>query len=315
VVSGMKTGLLFTGQGAQYTGMGRDLYENSAAAGRVFDLTGEEIKNRCFYGTKEVLRQTRVTQPCIYTVAMAAYEALLEAAGGALKPSGVAGFSLGEYCALTAAGVICDIKKGLEIVTRRGELMSDAGVGEGGAVIGGMTAAFGKRPDILKCVEAARGDGVLEGANFNTPTQTVVAGDMGALSRFRQKAAENRVKVVPLNVSAAFHTTMMERAAEPLRRLLLDTGLQKPRLKVYCNVTGSELGGDVAEIMARQVKSPVLWQETIENMAADGIDTFIELGPGDVLSGMVKKIAPGTATLNVEDMESLKKTVQALISL
>jgi len=303
----MKIGLLFAGQGAQYPGMGRSLYECSAAARKVFDLAGEDIKDRCFNGTKETLRQTQVTQPCVYVVAMAAYEALLEMTDGKLSPAGVAGFSLGEYSALTAAGVIEDVKKGLEIVRLRGELMLQAGKGDGG-----MIAAFGKRQEILNCVEAAREDGILAGANFNTPIQTVVAGDMDALTRFSKKAAENKIKVVALSVSAAFHTSMMEQAAEPLRRMLLGAGLKKPKLKVYCNVTGGELGEDVVGTMAKQVRSPVLWQETIENMTGDGIDMFVELGPGATLSGMVRKIAHGTAVLNVEDEKSLKKAAETL---
>jgi len=308
----MKIGLLFAGQGAQYPGMGKDLYEGSAAAKEVFDIAGEDIKEICFNGSAEALKQTQVTQPCVYIVTMAAYMALVKAAGSRLQPAGVAGFSLGEYSALTAAGVIDDIKKGLGIVSRRGELMMGAGTDENGDPKGGMAAALGKRQDILACVESARGNGILEGVNFNTPAQTVVAGDLCALARFKEKATENRIRVVPLSVSTAFHTPMMRPAADKLRQLLLMSELKKPALKVYCNVSGKELTGSAAEIMAKQAESPVLWQETIENMASDGIGAMIEIGPGTALSGMVRKIAPQMITYNVEDMESLKKTTQAL---
>jgi len=302
----MRIGLLFSGQGAQYPGMGKSLYDNSPAAKKVFDETGEDIKDWCFNGTKEILRQTRVTQPCVFSVSMAAYEALLESAPKQFKPEAAAGFSLGEYSAMTATGVIDGVTNGLSIVKQRGDLMSSTGGS------GGMVAAFGKRSEILKCVEAAREDGILEGVNFNTPTQTVVAGQTEALLRFREKAAKNRVKTVPLSVSTAFHSPMMEPAAEPLKKILKQAGLAEPSIKLYSNVTGTEIGKDIAEIMAKQVKSPVMWQETILNMALSGIEVLIELGPGTSLSGMVKKITHKIVTLNVEDAESLKKTVDAL---
>jgi len=326
----MKIGLLFAGQGAQYPGMGKSLYEKSAAAKKVFDEAGDQIKDRCFNGTKETLRQTKTTQPCIYTVTMAAYCSFLEETAkfdkrfwGKIEPAGVAGFSLGEYSALTAAGVIDDIGKGLDIVTKRGELMFAAGSDENGNPKGGMAAAFGNRRAILKCVEAAREDGILEGVNFNSQVQTVVAGDNGALERFRKIAAEGRIKVIPLTVGTAFHSPMMAPAAEPLRQILLKSDLKASVTKVYCNLTGrdmfegnshagEDITGYVADIMAKQVKSPVYWQETIEHMAGDGINTFIEIGPGTTLSGIVKKISHDNATLNIDDGESLEKTMRAL---
>ena len=306
----MKTGLLFTGQGAQYTGMGLSLYENSAAAKKVFDDAGDDIKEKCFNGTKEILKQTNVTQPCVYTVAMAAYAALNESVG--LKIAGVAGFSLGEYSALTAAGVISDIKKGLEIVSLRGKLMMEASLDKKGNQIGGMIAALGKRQEILDCVEAARESGILEAANFNSPTQIVVAGDVEALKRFSLIAAIYRIKAIPLSVSTAFHTPMLLPVEENLRQILTEAKLNKPELKIYSNVTSREMDDDIVGLMVRQVHSPVMWQETLENMAKDGIKVFIELGPGTSLSGMVKKTVPNAFVLHVEDAESLEKTVQAL---
>jgi [acyl-carrier-protein] S-malonyltransferase len=311
----MKTALLFAGQGAQYPGMGKELYEKSAAAKKVFDDAGETIKENCFNGTKEDLMRTEVTQPCVYAVNIAAYAAFIEyasQAGVSVSPAGMAGFSLGEYAALTAAGVIDDVKKGLDIVAGRGELMMKAGCGADGKPLGGMAAALGDRQVILECVEAAREDGVLNAVNFNSPTQTVVAGDFSALERFSKAARERRVKAIPLSVGAAFHTPMMAPAAEPLKQLLLKAGLKKPACKIYCNLTGNEIPEDIAEAMADQMKSPVLWQQTIENMTADGIETFIELGPGSTLSGLVRKIAPGARTLNVEDWKSLEAAVSAL---
>lgn len=324
----MKIGLLFAGQGAQYPGMGKSLYENSKEAQRIFDLAGDEIKNFCFEGTKEALRQTEITQPCIYTVTMAAYEAFLEAISNLEESElnhvdlqGMAGFSLGEYAALTAGGTINDFNVGLDIVKQRGKWMSEASKNEDGESKGGMIAAFGERQHILDCVEQARDTGILEGVNFNSPIQTVIAGDREALERFKIKAKElGQIKAVPLSVSTAFHCPMMEPAVGKLQDLLSKTALNKPSVKIYSNVTGRDMmegsqgdqGQWIAELMARQAKRPVYWQETIENMHADGVEVFIELGPGKTLSGLVKKINPELGVINIQDIESLEESIGKL---
>jgi len=329
----MKIGLLFAGQGAQYPGMGKSLYESSDAAGKVFDDAGEQIKEWCFEGTQETLMLTHVTQPSVYIVTMAAYQAFLEAISefgesfwDSIELTGIAGFSLGEYSALTAAGVIDNVEKGLGIVKNRGELMLKAGSDAEGNQKGGMAAAFGDRQTILRCVDEARQGGILEGVNFNSKVQTVVAGGKEELERFKQVAAANKVKVFPLSVSTAFHSPMMEPAIEPLRQILLKSDLKVPISKIYCNVTGDDMFGGkhfaeeditehVSDMMAKQAGSPVYWQETIENMARDGIETFIEIGPGTILSGFVKKTLPQIKILNIEDEESLRKTMQTLFEM
>jgi [acyl-carrier-protein] S-malonyltransferase len=322
----MKVGLLFAGQGAQYPGLGKSLHDCSDAAKRVFALAGKEIEDWCFEGTKEMLRQTDITQPCIYTVSMAAWEAFRERGGDAhrrLEIAGLAGFSMGEYAALTAAGSIGRFETGLNIVRRRGTWMSEAGKDAAGENKGGMVAAFGERTRVLDCVEASRDRDILEGVNFNSPIQTVVAGDKAALERFRQNARAMGLKAVPLSVGAAFHSPMMEPAVPKLRELLLASGLKRPAVKVYSNVTGKDVmdgaGEDAASwlaaVMAAQARSPVRWQETIESMVADGIRTFIELGPGNTLSVLAKKINNGLIAMNIEDRETLTKTVAALENL
>lgn len=324
----MKIGLLFAGQGAQYSGMGKSLYENSKMAKRVFDLAGDEIKEWCFEGTKEILRQTNITQPCVYTVSIAAYEAFLEELSGLetelldrLEMQGMAGFSLGEYAALTAGGAITDFEAGLNIVKNRGTWMNDAGRTADGENHGGMIAAFGERAHILSCVEASRERGILEGVNFNSPVQTVVAGDKEALERFKIKSKEmGQIKAVPLSVGSAFHSPMMEPAAPKLKELLLASALKHPTTKIFSNVTGREImegcqgseGDWLADIMAKQVTSPVYWQETIENMHEEGIHTFIEIGPGNTLCGLVKKICPGAVAMHIEDYETLSDTIGKL---
>lgn len=327
----MKIGLLFAGQGAQYSGMGKSLYDNSGEAKRIFELAGQDIQEWCFEGTKELLRQTNITQPCIYTVSMAAYGAFLEELAkldeeliNKLEMQGMAGFSLGEYAALTAGGAIRSFEAGLGIVRKRGVWMSEAGKDENGESKGGMIAAFGERTRILECVELSREDGILEGVNFNSPVQTVVAGDKEALERFKMKAKElGQIKAVPLSVGTAFHSPMMEPAVPRLRELLLDSDLKKPTAKIYSNVTGKDVmeglrgeeGQWLSDIMAVQAKSPVYWQETMENMVADGIGAFIEIGPGNTLSGLAKKINHELITMNIEDCDTLLGTIDKLKSL
>jgi [acyl-carrier-protein] S-malonyltransferase len=311
--------------------MGKSLYDSSKEAKRIFDLAGQEIQDWCFEGTKEILRQTNITQPCVYTVSMAAYEAFLEALSGLdedmieqIEMAGMAGFSLGEYAALTAAGTIRSFETGIGVVRNRGTWMNEAGKDENGESIGGMIAAFGEREHILECVEASREDGILEGVNFNSPVQTVVAGDKEALERFKAKSKElGHIKAVPLSVGTAFHSPMMTPAVPKLRELLLTSDLKKPTVKVYSNVTGRDVmeGADgdegrwISELMAKQAMSPVYWQETMENMMADGIRTFIEIGPGNTLCGLAKKIDHELCTMRIEDEETLKGTIETLKNL
>lgn len=328
----MKIGLIFAGQGAQYTGMGKELYDNSKKAKEIMDLAGEQVKEWCFEGTKEMLRQTHITQPCIYTVTMAAYEALIEEIEkqdasllDSLEIVGLAGFSLGEYAALTAAGTISDIRKGMEIVTNRGTWMNEAGLDEDGIQRGSMVAAFGDRQAILDCVASVKEDGILQGVNFNSPVQTVVAGDKESLERFRTEAKSRKIKAIPLSVGTAFHSEMMAPAAAKLQEFLMGCELKAPNKKVYSDITAEDMmkgaeGLDeagvstfIAELMGKQAMSPVYWQEIIENMAADGVECVIEIGPGTTLCGIVKKIKEDMLTLHVQDLESLQNTVKTLI--
>lgn len=322
----MKIGIVFAGQGAQYSGMGKDLYDSYPQAKEIFDLAGDQIKEWCFEGDAETLKQTHVTQPTIYTVSMAAYKALLaelekNGLSDKLEIDAVAGFSLGEYSALTAAGVIPKISEGVEIVAQRGTLMQEAGRDEDGNAKGTMAAALGKREKILDLVEQAREDGILEGVNFNSPKQTVVAGDKAAVARFAELAKENRIKAIPLSVSTAFHSPMMIPAAEKLKDVLRQAELKMPEITVYADVTADDImkdydGGDLKdylmEIMAKQAMSPVYWEEIIRRFEADGVKAIIEVGPGTTLSGLTKKTCKEIAALNVENVETLQETIAQL---
>lgn len=322
----MKIGIVFAGQGAQYSGMGKDLYDSYPQAKEIFDLAGDQIKEWCFEGDAETLKQTHVPQPTIYTVSMAAYKALLaelekNGLSDKLEIDAVAGFSLGEYSALTAAGVIPKISEGVEIVAQRGTLMQEAGRDEDGNAKGTMAAALGKREKILDLVEQAREDGILEGVNFNSPKQTVVAGDKAAVARFAELAKENRIKAIPLSVSTAFHSPMMIPAAEKLKDVLRQAELKMPEITVYADVTADDImkdydGGDLkdylVEIMAKQAMSPVYWEEIIRRFEADGVKAIIEVGPGTTLSGLTKKTCKEIAALNVENVETLQETIAQL---
>ena len=322
----MKIGIVFAGQGAQYSGMGKDLYDSYPQAKEIFDLAGDQIKEWCFEGDAETLKQTHVAQPTIYTVSMAAYKALLaelekNGLSDKLEIDAVAGFSLGEYSALTAAGVIPKISEGVEIVAQRGTLMQEAGRDEDGNAKGTMAAALGKREKILDLVEQAREDGILEGVNFNSPKQTVVAGDKAAVARFAELAKENRIKAIPLSVSTAFHSPMMIPAAEKLKDVLRQAELKMPEITVYADVTADDImkdydGGDLkdylVEIMAKQAMSPVYWEEIIRRFEADGVKAIIEVGPGTTLSGLTKKTCKEIAALNVENVETLQETIAQL---
>lgn len=320
----MKIGVLFSGQGSQYPGMGSDLYENYKAAREVFNLAGDEIKSWCFDGTKEDLRKTHITQPSVYTVTLAAYNTLLDELKKAdidFEIVGAAGFSMGEYAALTAAGIIDDLNTGIEIIKKRGEFMTEAGTDSEGKPKGSMAAVFGKRDKILTCVDELREDDILEAVNFNSPIQTAVAGDIAAVDRLKARGKkEFGLKVIPLSVSTAFHCSMMDPAAEKLEVELDKYSLNEPTFTVYSNTTGKDImEGEhddskewIKSRLALQAKSPVYWQETIENMSKDGVEFFIEVGPGKTLTGFAGKIVKDIPASHVEDRESLERTIRLL---
>lgn len=296
---------LFSGQGSQYPGMGKSLYEGSPAARKVFE-TADQIRPgtsaQCFTGTAEELSVTQNTQPCLYCVDLAAARALEEAGVAA---DFAAGFSLGEVAALTFAGVFSD-EDGFAFVTKRGQAMEAAA----GQTPGAMAAVLKLSNETVEqlCSEFSQ----VWPVNYNCPGQLVVAGEKEELSRFCEKAAAAGGKAVPLAVSGGFHSPLMEPAAKELSPVLEQLAPAAPRLPVYANVNARPYDKETArELLLRQVKSPVRWQETLEALAAQGVDTFIECGAGKTLSGLVKKTLKGVTVLRVEDMETLKAAVEA----
>ena len=334
----MKTAYVFAGQGAQYPGMGRDLYEKYPEAKAVFDAAGDKIKQLCFEGTAEQLKETENTQPCIYTMTMAAYEAFraeLKKAGlsdADAEPQAMAGFSLGEYSAMTAAGVITDIATGVELMENRGRWMGEAGRDEAGNAAGTMAAAIGDKEKVLEIVEETRGGDILIAANFNAPTQTVVSGDIAAVERFTEKAKEAKLRVAPLAVGSAFHSPMMEPASEKMKKLITEKSAAintESAVPVYSNLTaaplaeyradgsgagdGAQTAADIADAMAKQLMSPVRWVEIVKRLIDSGVDTFIEFGPGKTLCGLVKKTDRKVRAYNVENCETLESAIKSII--
>jgi [acyl-carrier-protein] S-malonyltransferase len=321
----MKIAYVFAGQGSQYSGMGSDLYEKYPESRTVFDAAGDHIKELCFHGSAEELKETQNTQPCVYTMTMAAYEAFK--ARTDIQPQAVAGFSLGEYSAMTAAGIISDISAGVELMENRGRWMAEAGCSPDGTPKGTMAAAIGDLQKILDCVEAVKGDDILTAANFNAPSQTVVSGDIEAVERFTSKAKDVKLRVTPLAVGSAFHSPMMEPASDKMRNLIIskkDTLSVSTSIPVYSNLTAKPISEyraadgetqtveDIADAMAKQLMSPVRWVEIIQELISQGIDTFVEFGPGKTLCGLIKKIDRSVNVYNVENCETLENTIAEL---
>ncbi|MBQ8525105.1 MAG: ACP S-malonyltransferase [Clostridia bacterium] len=300
-----KIAFVFSGQGAQYSGMGKTLYEKGGSAEKLYN-EAEEIRpgtmNQSFAGTDEELKLTVNTQPCLYLVDLCAALSLND---NGIYADGVAGFSLGEIAALAYAGAYSH-SDGFKIVTSRGKFMSDASVG----YEAGMAAVL--KLDATTVTELAEGFENLYAVNYNCPGQTVVSGTKEAVDAFVEKAKEAGGRAVPLAVSGAFHSPFMSEASDKFSAELGSYNITKPELPVYANLTAKPYGDDVIDTLAKQMKSPVKWQETIENMIADGYTDFIEVGAGKTLSGLIKKISKEVNVYSVEDAASLEQTVQAV---
>ncbi len=307
----MKVAFLFPGQGSQRAGMGRRLFEVFPESRQVFEeadrTLGSALSRLCFEGPEAELQLTENTQPAILATSVAALRAL---AARGLRPGWVAGHSLGEYTAMVAAGVL-SLADALRAVRERGRFMQEAvppGLGAMCAVVG-----LGRAAVEQACREAA-GNEVVSPANLTSPDQIVIAGHGSAVERAaeRCKAAGAR-KVVPLPVSAPFHCALMKPAQQRLEPVLSAIAFRDPGLPLVSNVD-ARLAATAAECrdgLVRQVASPVRWQESVELLGRLGVTTFVEVGPGSVLSGLVKRILKGVRTLSVDAPESLESALAA----
>ena len=300
-------GFLFPGQGSQYAGMGKDLAKEFAVAGQVFqeanDALGFDLAGLCYNGPENELKLTQNTQPAILTVSVAALR-VLEAESD-LNPDFAAGHSLGEYSALVCAGAL-DFADAVRIVRERGRFMQEAvPVGQGG-----MAAILGLDRDRLARVCAEAGQGQVVGpANFNSEGQVVIAGHAEAVERAVALAKqEGARRAMPLPVSAPFHCSLMQPAGERLAQVLETVEVRPLRLPVLSNVeaTPNQDPARVRELLVRQVSAPVRWDETIRQMLDLQVDHFIEIGPGKVLAGLMKRSAKGARVDNIQDSDDLQ---------
>ncbi len=301
-----KIAFVFAGQGAQYQGMGKEIYESSKAARDVFerlDSIRPGTSNQCFNANKEELSITENTQPCIFAVEMALAAAIEEKG---ILPDAVAGFSLGEIAALTYSELFT-LEEWFDFIMKRGVAMNKA-----------ASLKTGKMAAILRLdakeIEkiCSRYDQVWT-VNYNCPGQTVISGIDESVKAVMEDCQTLGCKGILLSVSGAFHSPLMEMASKTIEQLISDKTFSTPKFPIYSNVTGEILEENlISQRIAEQVKSPVLWSKTIESMKRDGVEVFIEIGPGRVLCGLIRKIFPEAIVANVEDEKSLLQTVEII---
>ena len=310
-----KVAYIFPGQGSQAVGMGQNLCAHSKAALAVFDeadsLVGMKLSTLCFYGPDESLRQTIHTQPALYVTSVAALRALQEA--GAPPPEAVAGHSVGEYAALFAAGAF-DFETGLRLVERRAQEMHRATLSHPGAMAA-VLGLTGVQVASACAVAEAAGAGSVQPANFNGGGQVVISGSPEGVARASEIAKTNGARrVLPLNVSGAFHSPLMAPAVEAMTFALADAALLDTALPVVANLTAEyeTRADDIRASLAAQIDHPVRWEESIGRLVADGFDTFIEVGAGTVLAGLLKRIAPDVNAYSVGDSAGVKAFTEAM---
>ncbi|SFU94487.1 ACP S-malonyltransferase [Butyrivibrio sp. INlla21] len=305
-----KIAFLFAGQGSQYAGMGKDLYENVPEVQSLFDnAEGERpgTLSQMFEGTEEELKKTENTQPCLFLVDLACAMALEK---NGIKPDVVAGFSLGEVAAMASSKALSN-EDAFKLVCKRGQLMQKASESIDGVMIAVM------RMDKEELVQLCSEYGVYP-VNFNCPGQIVVSGEAERIEKLKETLTEKKVRFVQLAVGGAFHTPYMKGASDGLKEELASEKLyniNKPYIFLYANKTAKPYPDNregMVETLTDQISNSVKWEETLANMAEDGVDTFIECGPGKTLSGFVKRTVPEARIFNVCDLDSLKLTMEGM---
>jgi [acyl-carrier-protein] S-malonyltransferase len=310
----MSIALVFPGQGAQYVGMGFDFSEGNERANAIFaaaefGLKGKlplRLKDVMFIGPEDELKKTDYTQPAIFTMSCAIYEALKDRFAG--KVAYTAGHSLGEYSALYAAGAF-SFEEGIKLVSRRGALMQEAS----NRIKGSMAAVLGLDYEkVRELCDKASGAGYLTAANINSPGQIVVSGDDSAVNAGEAIAKELGAKrYIKLAVAGAFHSKLMQSAADALKAEIGEYGIKDATVPVVSNFLAGEVksAAEITSALINQVTGPVLWKESVEYMVSKGVDTFVEMGPGAVLSGLIKKIDKNVKVFNIDKVSDVGKLV------
>ena len=298
-----KVAFLFPGQGAQFAGMGEAIQKISGPAADVFaaaDSLRPDTSRQCFSGTEEELRQTRNTQPCIFAVELATAAALEERG---IRADVTAGFSLGEIAALTYAGAV-DFAAGFRLVRRRGELMQQASEENPSSMV-----AVLKLPNETVEALCAEFDAVYP-TNYNCPGQVSVSGKADEMDAFAKRVKEAKGRAIPIKTAGGFHSPFMAGAAEQFAADLAQCEFSEPRIPLYSNCTGLPYDGDMRDLLRRQIISPVRWEAIIRHMIENGVDTFIEVGPGNVLCGFIQRISDTVRAFHVGDEDELNAAVK-----
>lgn len=294
-----KIAFVFSGQGAQYSGMGKALYEASPAAKAVYDMADsvrEGTSKQCFEGTTEELCKTVNTQPCVFTADLAAAYALVEKG---ITPDCVAGFSLGEISALAFSKMLSD-EEAFKLVCKRGILMDKAATENLGAMVAVMKISPQQVEEVCSQFDKTYP------VNYNSPAQTVVATTSETVDAFCEAVKNAGGRAKQLAVSGAFHSPFMADAAEGLGEYMKNIDFAEPQVQIYSDYTAKPYEGDYKALVKAQVENPVKWQTIIENMVADGVDTFIEVGVGKTLTGLIKRINPDVKAVKVETPDDIE---------
>lgn len=305
-----KIAFVFPGQGSQYVGMGKEVSENYQEAKAIFmeadRVLGRNISELCFNGPGEALKDTRNAQPGILTVSIAVLQAL-KAEG--IKADYAAGHSLGEYSALVASGAL-DFSEAVSLVQKRAQLMAEADPDHKGT----MAAVLGlDRETLAACLTEAKKTGPVEAANYNCPGQIVVSGLKAGIDKTQELVAAKGGKFIPLSVSGPFHSSFMKPAADAFKIELESIAWKEPTIPVIANISAKPYHrGEIIDNLYQQVYSSVLWEDSINYLHQQGVEVFIEIGPGKVLSGLIKKTVKDVIMVNCEDMTSIKKALEIL---
>lgn len=295
---------LFSGQGSQYQGMTKDLYESDNSLGLIFDtaseVIGKDVKELCFNADEETLGQTVNSQPAIMTASLVCLES---AKKKGFEFSGVAGHSLGEYAAMVSSGVV-SMEDGFRLIKARAQAMDKAAKANKGSMAAVLKLTPQQIEEVCKSI-----DGYVVPVNYNSPQQTVIAGTCEAVEKAAAKFTELKARVVPLKVASAFHSKLMEAAAKEFYETAKTIKFNKAAVKYYSNVTGGELAdfSDMPSLLAKHIVSPVLFTSELDAMSNNGFTGFYEFGPNKVLTGLVKKTLKGVTALNIENLKTLRE--------